>query len=87
MNAIPRIETAPASEMRTKTAAAFSGFECMARQSGNAPILMEFDRVPGLVLGAANRVSENAESASIDAAHAALSRIVADYQASQVSAS
>ena len=77
MESIPRIETPPQDAERVKLRDIFFQIEKKARLSGNADVLMKLDRVPGLVLGAANRVSEGAEDAAMSDAYSALEEILA----------
>lgn len=77
MEGIPRIEVAPPNEARQKLRDIFFDIERKARLSGNAQMLLQLDRIPGLVLGAMNRVSEGAEDAALHEAYVALERILA----------
>lgn len=58
----------------------FADIERNARLAGNVQVLMRLDRIPGLVLGPMNRVSEGAEDASLADAYAALQAILADLE-------
>ena len=78
MEGIPRIHASPPDEAHEKLRNIFFGIEHRARHKGNAELLIQLDRIPGLVLGASNRVSEGAEAASLTAGHQALSRILAE---------
>ena len=80
MEGIPRIHAAPLGEAREKLARLFSDIERNARLSGNARVLMQLDRVPGLVLGPLNRVLEGAEDAALTEAYAALQSILMDLE-------
>lgn len=77
MEGIPRIEVAPPNETRPKLREIFFDIERKARLSGNAQMLLQLDRIPGLVLGAMNRVSEGAEDVALSEAYVALERILA----------
>jgi hypothetical protein len=80
MEGIPRIHAEPQDEARSKLARLFFDIERNARLSGNAQVLMQLDRVPGLVLGPTNRVSEGAEDAALTEAYAALQSILVDLE-------
>lgn len=69
------LEPSHANEDGAKLRAIFRDLEKKARMSGNAKMLLELDRTPGLLLGPANRVPEGAEAAAIGAAFEALKRI------------
>lgn len=83
MEGIPRIHASPEDEARAKLAGMFSDVERKARLTGRAEILLRLDRIPNLVLGPMNRVSEGAESVATAESIAALQAIVAELSQSQ----
>jgi hypothetical protein len=80
MESIPRIHSDSPKEDRQRLFDIFFDIEQKARLSGNAEVLLQLDRIPGLLLGASNRVSEGAEDASLSQAFAALQHILSSLQ-------
>ena len=76
MQSIPRIVTPAPDESRTRVREIFFNIEKGARLSGKPEVLMRLDRIPGLVLGPANRISEGTEDAAMSEAYAALEQIL-----------
>ena len=76
MEGIPRIKSEAPSDARQRLFDIFFDIERKARLSGNAAVLLKLDRIPGLVLGAMNRVSEGAEDAALNEAYGALESIL-----------
>ena len=85
MESIPRIKVDPPKDDRQRLFDIFFDIERKARLSGNAAVLIQLDRIPGLLLGAANRVSEGAEDASLGQAFAALESILSNLEQPQSS--
>lgn len=85
MEGIPRIKADPPKDDRQRLFDIFFDIERKARLSGNAIVLMQLDRIPGLLLGAANRVSEGAEDSSLSQAFAALEQILSNLEQPQAS--
>ncbi|MEJ6002661.1 hypothetical protein [Paucibacter soli] len=76
MNSIPRIIPAAPIESSDQQRDLFFSIELNARISGNSEVLMELDRIQGLLLGPANRVSEGAEEAAMQEGIDAIERIL-----------
>lgn len=85
MESIPRIKPGVPNDDRQRLFDIFFDIERKARLSGNATVLMQLDRIPGLLLGATNRVSEGAEDASLSQAFAALEQILSNLEQPQAS--
>jgi hypothetical protein len=83
MESIPRIKPDVPRDDRQRLFDIFFDIERKARLSGNAEVLLQLDRIPGLVLGAANRVSEGAEDTSLSQAFAALEHILSNLEQPQ----
>ena len=83
MQSIPRIKPDAPKDDRQRLFDIFFDIERKARLSGNAAVLLQLDRIPGLVLGAANRVSERAEDTSLSQAFAALEHILSNLEQPQ----
>lgn len=80
MQSIPRITMPVQSAERVQCADLSFAIERNARLSGKAEVLMQLDRIPGLLLGPSNRVSEGAEDAAMQAATTALSGILSELE-------
>lgn len=83
MESIPRIKSDAPKDDRQRLFDVFFDIERKARLAGNAGVLMQLDRIPGLLLGAANRVSEGAEDSSLREAFAALEHILSNLEQPQ----
>ncbi|MFK4705814.1 hypothetical protein ABIC83_002653 [Roseateles asaccharophilus] len=80
MQSIPRITIPAQSAERAECAELSYAIERNARLSGHADVLMRLDRIPGLLLGPSNRVSEGAEDAAMQAATTALIDILGELE-------
>lgn len=80
MNYLP-LQEPPADEDSVKLRKIFRTIERDARMSGNASLVMELDRMPGLLLGPANRVPDGAAAAANASALVCLQRITESIQA------
>lgn len=85
MQSIPRILADSTKDDSQRLFDIFFDIERKARLSGNAMVLMQLDRIPGLLLGPVNRVSEGAEDSSLSQAFAALENILSILKQPQAS--
>lgn len=75
MEYIPRIKTPEPDETAVQLHSAYVAIERLARLRGRGDVLMLLDRIPGLLLGPANRVSENAVAMATDEAMRAIEEV------------
>lgn len=75
MFGIQHIEEPRATSLQQTLQDAFADIAQKARLGGDADVLMKLDRIPGLLLGPTNRVSEGAVEASVADAYAVLQNI------------
>lgn len=69
------LPAAPEDEDAARLCAVFSDIDKKARLSGSTALIMDLDRVPGLLLGPSNCVPEGAQDAANNMALEALERI------------